>query len=251
MTNTIWSNEELKQIKYILRSKMLFSKEKDGSIKLSNKREYSNPFKGTYNTYSNILHDEVVKLLELDSKDEVKELIKRHSNTEFDLNNSLHYGLISTLSKLEVPELTIDNPTYCTQIFNIVNDIIGQYDRIIALVTDKYFKDITDPKEIRENLNKIKNNEIRLSSQVLLLMHKVFSYTNNLNKEPLLKDLIDSCNSSINQRIVNRANHLLANASRMKEIEKTVDANYHKIDFRQKYRSEVLESRKKFSGGKL
>ena len=72
MTNTIWTNEELKQIKEILQSKMIFKKEKDGTIRLIDNRNNNQPFKGEYNVYSKILYNETVKLLESNDKEEIE-----------------------------------------------------------------------------------------------------------------------------------------------------------------------------------
>ena len=251
MTNTIWTNEELKQIKEILQSKMIFKKEKDGTIRLIDNRNNNQPFKGEYNVYSKILYNETVKLLESNDKEEIEKLVKKHSKTEFDSNNRLHYGLISALSRLNVPESTTKNSTYSTQIFIILKEIIGQYERIIKLVVDKYFNSITDPDEIRMYLNKIKNGELELNKEVLFLMQKIFSFTDKLNNEPIFKELINECNSKINLRIVNKVNTLLANAVKINQTKKTTDANFHKEQFRQKYRARILETAKKYYGGKL
>lgn len=247
MKNNIWNNEELKQIKLILKTKMLLT-ENNNNLELSNPKETTHPFKGSHNAYISILQNEIIKLLESNNKEEIRNIIKRNQNIEFDKNNSLHYGLISTLSKLETSE---NSSTYCAQIFTIVNEIIVQYDRIISLVTDKHFKNINSPEEIKEEINKIKNNEIRINNEVLLLMHKIFNYTNKLNKEPLLKELINNCNNNINQRIIDRANHILSNAVKVREIKKNSDANFHKIEFNKKYRADILETRKKYNGGIL
>lgn len=251
MTNTIWTNEELKQIKEILQSKMIFKKEKDGAIRLIDNRDNNQPFKGEYDVYSKILYNETVKLLESNDKEEIEKLVKKHSKTEFDSNNRLHYGLISALSRLNVPESTTKNSTYSTQIFIILKEIIGQYERIIKLVVDKYFNSITDPDEIRMYLNKIKNGELELNKEVLFLIQKVFSFTYKLNNEPIFKELINECNSKINLRIVNKVNTLLANAVKINQTKKTTDANFHKEQFRQKYRAHILETAKKYYGGKL
>lgn len=251
MTNTIWTNEELKQIKEILQSKMIFKKEKDGTIRLIDNRNNNQPFKGEYNVYSKILYNETVKLLESNDKEEIEKLVKKHSKTEFDSNNRLHYGLISALSRLNVPESTTKNSTYSTQIFIILKEIIGQYERIIKLVVDKYFNSITDPDEIRMYLNKIKNGELELNKEVLFLMQKIFSFTDKLNNEPIFKELINECNSKINLRIVNKVNTLLANAVKINQTKKTTDANFHKEQFRQKYRARILGTAKKYYGGKL
>lgn len=251
MANTIWTNEELKQIKEILQSKMIFKKEKDGTIRLIDNRDNNQPFKGEYNVYSKILYNETVKLLESNDKEEIEKLVKKHSKTEFDSNNRLHYGLISALSRLNVPESTTKNSTYSTQIFIILKEIIGQYERIIKLVVDKYFNSITDPDEIRMYLNKIKNGELELNKEVLFLMQKVFSFTDKLNNEPIFKELINECNSKINLRIVNKVNTLLANAVKINQTKKTTDANFHKEQFRQKYRAHILGTAKKYYGGKL
>ena len=251
MTNTIWTNEELKQIKEILQSKMIFKKEKDGTIRLIDNRDNNQPFKGEYNVYSKILYNETVKLLESNDKEEIEKLVKKHSKTEFDSNNRLHYGLISALSRLNVPESTTKNSTYSTQIFIILKEIIGQYERIIKLVVDKYFNSITDPDEIRMYLNKIKNGELELNKEVLFLMQKIFSFTDKLNNEPIFKELINECNSKINLRIVNKVNTLLANAVKINQTKKTTDANFHKEQFRQMYRARILGPAKKYYGGKL
>ena len=251
MTNTIWRNEELKQIKEILQSKMIFKKEKDGTIRLIDNRNNNQPFKGEYNVYSKILYNETVKLLESNDKEEIEKLVKKHSKTEFDSNNRLHYGLISALSRLNVPESTTKNSTYSTQIFIILKEIIGQYERIIKLVVDKYFNSITDPDEIRMYLNKIKNGELELNKEVLFLMQKIFSFTDKLNNEPIFKELINECNSKINLRIVNKVNTLLANAVKINQTKKTTDANYQKEQIRQKYRARRLGTAKKYYGGKL
>ena len=251
MINTIWTDEDLKQIKGILQSKMILKKEKDSTLKLINNKNNEYLLKGEYNVYSNILYNEVVKLLELNNKEEIEKLLKKHYKTEFDSNNRLHYGLISTLSKLNVPELTIDNPTYCTQIFIILKEIISQYERVIKLVTDKFFNNITDSDEIKMYLSKIKNGELELDKEVLFLMQKIFSYTNGLNNEPIFEKLITESNDKINLRIISKVNVLLANSVRINEIKKNVDANYYKLEFNRKYRASILETRKKYNGGSL
>lgn len=251
MTNTIWTNEELKQIKEILRSKMILKKEKDGTTRLIENKDNKISFKGGYNIYSKILYKETLKLLETKDKKEIEKVVRKHAKTEFDPNNKLHYGLISTLSRLNIPELTTENSTYATQIFLILKEIIGQYERIIKLVIDNYFKNITNPDEIKIHLNKIKNGELELNKQVLFLMQKIFSYTDNLNNEPIFKELISECNSTINLRIIDKVNTLLAKEVKANQIKKNIDANLHKEKFRQKYRQQILGTTKKYNDGKF
>ena len=100
-------------------------------------------------------------------------------------------------------------------------------------------------------LNKIKNGELELNKEVLFLMQKIFSFTDKLNNEPIFKELINECNSKINLRIVNKVNTLLANAVKINQTKKTTDANFHKEQFRQKYRARILGTAKKYYGGKL
>ena len=82
-------------------------------------------------------------------------------------------------------------------------------------------------------------------------MQKIFSFTDKLNNEPIFKELINECNSKINLRIVNKVNTLLANAVKINQTKKTTDANFHKEQFRQKYRARILGTAKKYYGGKL
>ena len=235
MINTIWTNEDLKQIKKVFKAKLILKQESDNVFTLNCKEITSYSIKGGSDNNTKLLSNVIKNLFELTNKDEIDRIIRKYSNTEFDSNNSLHYGLISTLSKLTIPELNIDDSTYCTQIFIILNEIISQYDRIITLVTNRFFRNITEPDEIKIYLDKIKNNELELDKEVLFLMQKVFSYTNGLNNEPIFKELITECNNEIKQKIISRVNALLSDEIR-KKVKKVNDVvNSHEANFSNRY----------------
>lgn len=248
MINTIWTNEDLKQIKKTFYSNFILKQESENTFTLNYKT--NNPYFIT-ELYNEKIKASIEKIFELTNKDEIDKIIRKYSNTKFDSNNRLHYGLISTLSSLNVPELNMDDSTYCTQIFVMLKEIISQYERIIKLVIDKFFNNITEPDEIKMYLNKIKKGELELDKEVLFLMQKVFSYTNGLNNEPIFKELITESNDKINSRIIIKVNALLANSVRINEIKKNIDAHNSKMESYRKYEISILETRKKHNGGNL
>ena len=159
MTNTIWTNEELKQIKEILQSKMIFKKEKDGTIRLIDNRNNNQPFKGEYNVYSKILYNETVKLLESNDKEEIEKLVKKHSKTEFDSNNRLHYGLISqdvedSLNQLDIPTKDfagfIKSPKIKTN-YNTMEETIIEGEYTYGLRYEEFIAPLIKLVQVQEN----------------------------------------------------------------------------------------------------
>ena len=94
MNNIIWTKEELIKIKkLILKRTGLFFND-------NNTLEYNPLNEYKINSYQEELILGINELLNIKERSEIDRILTKYSKVEFDSNNKLHYGLISTLSKI-------------------------------------------------------------------------------------------------------------------------------------------------------
>lgn len=242
MNNIIWTKEELTKIKKIILKRTGLFFNDNNTIEYNPLNEYK------INSYQEELILGINELLNIKERSEIDRILIKYSKVEFDSNNKLHYGLISTLSKININK---DNDYYI-QIFIILKEIICQYERIITEVAEKSFSKYTNSKELKERIQLINNGiAIEEINEINLLLNKTFNDSLNINNEEVFKEVISKCNSTIKQKLISRANNIVKNLANYEEIARNKDAGQHKSDFRKKYRHEVLGTIKKYHGGKF
>lgn len=242
MNNRIWTKEELQIIRKAIlrRTGLFFNEENNLSYDLDNKY---NPL-----SYQDELIQGINDLLNITNKEEIDRVLTKYSQVDFDSNNKLHYGLISTLSKIDLD----NNKEYYTQIFVILKEIICQYERIITEVAERYFSKYNTSSDLKERIKLISdnkaNNEI---NEINMLLLKTFNDSLNIDKEEMFKNVIEICNSKIKQKLIIRANNTLRGLTRDEETNHIKDATQHKKDFNKRYRRGTQNTRKKYHGGYL
>lgn len=265
-----WTENELKEIKKILYTKANFTFNNNKYIVTKKKEDITN-----YKQLISLFSDELVYgteiLLNSNNKDDISKILTKYSKVEFDNNNKLHYGLISFLSKIHIPKMKNDNlkelimlsstseerdndlskkdELYYTQIFTLLKELIGQYDRITNYVITKNFKVLNDPEVIKEKITKISNDLSEEEIETNFLLQKVFNTTNGLNNEPFFKEIIEKCNSKIKSALISRANIILATVVKEKEKASLQDAKNHHGDFNNKFRRTIQGTVRKYNGG--
>lgn len=262
-----WTENELKEIKKIISAKANIKENENKYIVI--KKNNITDYKQQNSLFSNELIYGIEALLNSNDKDEIDRLLKKHSKVEYDNNNVLHYGLIKALATIYIPEIennrlkelitlssiSKDNlllkkeELYYTQIFTILKELIGQYDRIINNVITKSLGKVTDPEIIKEKITEITVGESFEEKQANFLILKTLNSTNNLSDELFFNDIITKCNSKVKDALINRANILLAIASRDKEKTSLQDAKNHRGDFNEKFRKNIQGTVKKYNGG--
>ena len=242
--NNIWNKNELKEINKIIYSKNVNIVCTDDEVTFC-RRTKNSYVNFTHSGLTNDLLDTFEFLLTNTNKDEIDRILTKYSKVNFDINNKLHFGLISSLSRLDLNK----SDKYYPQIFTIAKELVGQYERVISSVINNSFANITDTNIIKDKIENIKQNVSNEEKQVNFLMQKIFNESNGLNNEALFKDVINKCNSKIRMCLLSRANYYLAMLNEKKAHDKLVDVNNHKNEFREKYCKKSLNTRKKYYGG--
>ncbi len=251
MKNTIWSNEELKQIRSIFKAKLNINIDEDNNIEVVNKNKYiiGDGIKDNGGILINELCDITTLLLTYVNKSEIDEIIKKYhelAKKNYDKNNKLHYGLINTLLNLNTDT---SNACYYTQIFIIVRELIYQYNRIIKLVVDNSLKNITNPNSIRLKQIEIKRTKISLEERkVSVLLQKIFYEIPGFSEEPLFNMIIKNCDGEIKKGIIKAINQKLEYSLSQEMLAKEIDARLHQKDFNDRFRKTLKQSIKNNNG---
>lgn len=237
----IWNKNELKEINKILHTKVATVSYENNEVILKKKKvdNFTNNFNSVF---SNELYDTISLIFSSATKEEIDNILTKYSSVEFDINNRLHYGLISSLSKIN---LTKDDKYYI-QIFVIVKELIGQYERVIASVINESFANINDINVIQEKINNIKQGVSNEEKQVNFLMQKIFAQTNGLDNDELFKDVINNCNSKIKNCMLTKANIILGKVAREIEVNKIKQAEEHFNDFDTKRKRQEKRTPRKY-----
>ena len=250
MKNTIWSNEELKQIRSIFKAKLNINIDEDNNIKVVNKNKY---IVGVGVKDCGILINELCDittiLLTYVNKSEIDKMIKKYhelAKKNYDKNNKLHYGLMNTLLNTSIDT---SNVCYYTQIFIIIRELIYQYNRVIKLVVDNSFKNITNPNSIRLKQIEIKRSKISLEErQVSVLLQKIYSEIPGFSEEPLFNMIIKKCDKEIKKGIIKAINQKLEYSLNQEMLAKEIDARLHQKDFNDRFRKTLKQNIKNNNG---
>lgn len=226
--NIIWNKDELNKIKTIILNpaKMLINKE---DMSLSTKKEV------TATSYSGF-YEEIERLFYIQDKDDIRNTLLQASQVKGDINNPLHLGLVMSLSKIDVN----DN----TQIFEILKQLVSQYERVIASVLKKNVNDSTLPIEkrienVKNKLEEINNNiETEEEKQIKQLMNKIFIYTNNIENNKLFNSIVLKYDVIIKERI---KRHLIGYLRTLSNLDERIKES----DYREYMREEHYKNLKK------
>lgn len=226
--NIIWTKEELTKIKTrILSPAKMIINENNKSIE---QREE------TTTTSYTAFKEEIENLLFIQDRNIIKETLNEASKVKANTENPLHLGLVSSLSKI--------NTTDDTQIFEILKQIISQYERIISQVLKKSVNDMNLSlqdriKKLNSKLDEINSNiETDEENEIKEIMSTIFNYTNNIDKNPLFSSVIEKYDIIIKKRI---KSHLI---SSLKSAGK-LDDRIKESDFREYMRTEYNKNLRK------
>ena len=192
----IWTKDELKKIKKIILLKI--------NIKVNENNELIRGTSTTinYNATNNSLYTEVIdelnKLFYMTDREKISEILTKASQIKADPNNKLHYGLVTTLSKI--------NPNNHEEIFIVFKEIIAQYEKSINNIVTKIANNVDNIDELKERIKNINNAE---ESQDLERLNKINEIINNnelTNKEKLnkIKEISNSRALSQEEKLVKK-----------------------------------------------
>ena len=244
--NNIWNKNELKEINKIIYSKNVNIVCTDDEVTFC-RRTKNSYVNFTHSGLTNDLLDTFEFLLTNTNKDEIDRILTKYSKVNFDINNKLHFGLISSLSRLDLNK----SDKYYPQIFTIAKELVGQYERVISSVINNSFANITDTNIIKDKIENIKQNVSSEEKQVNFLIQKIFNETNGLNNEVLFKDIINKCNSKIKDSLLSKAYILLGKIAKNNESEKTIDVKQHYSEFTNKRLHKEQKNPKRYGTNSL
>lgn len=229
----IWNKSELLKIKQLILNKANFHVNENNQLMLNNKIsqndiDYNFTKSKTSNYVYNIANEEIYKLFNIKDRQEIINIFSKLKNIEFDKNNSLHFGLIACLSKID-----FEDHTY---IFTILREIISQFERVTSDVVNNSIKDATYADDILIMIKKIENNsEVTYEEREIgRIMNIILGYAPGLREVDVYNSLIKKEFSNIRNRILFDLKQIYSNKRKKEEHDKKADCLNHKIDFGKK-----------------
>lgn len=230
MNNIIWTKEELKNIKKIILNKC--------NLKLNDNNEIEtfttdNDFYHPNVSLFSIIKEEFEELFYINSKNKISEILTKASQINVDLNNKMHIGFISNISKV--------NPTRCEEIFIIFREIIALYERIINTYANSIIKECENPDKALELFKEITNNETEYETIIKTDIYQIFSLANGIVEYDLFKPLINKLNSLIKPRLIVKMKDVINNIIKTEDAQKKNYTREYKANFYTRYQREQLE----------
>jgi len=271
----IWTKDELRNIKKIILTKI--------SIKVNENNELVRGASTiNYNATNNSLYTEVIdelnKLFYMKDREKISEILTKASQIKADPNNKLHYGLVTTLSKI--------NPNKHEEIFIVFKEIIAQYEKSINNIVTKIANssdNIDELKEIIKNINNtsemqeleklnkineiINNNELTtkeklnnikeisntksLSQEEKLIkkdIESVFVFCNGVTEDKLFTDLIEKLDNLIKHKLLIRLHQTINRVAKTQDFSNQLGESYAretKVKFEKHNLSKLKKQNKK------
>lgn len=218
MKNIIWNEKELKNIKKIILTKLSLKLNEDGELVDSPNNKCFN-YLNTRNSLFPDVTEELKDLFYITDKDEIIKVLNMTSDIKADPNNRLHFGFITTLSKI--------NPENHEEIFTIFREIIALYEIAINNVSKKIWYDINNTELSQKKLREI-SNSTEITTEELLVkkeIEKVFIFANGVTESELFIPLLNKLDSNIKSKMIGILNLLINNDLKTKN-KKAKDDTY-------------------------
>ena len=203
MNNIIWNKDELKKIGTFLK-KANYKIDDNHNIVISNRFNTGN------NAFSNIMvnkDNEIKRLFYLQDREEIKEVLKSTVKLKElviqNPNNPLYFGLISSISKLNIND--------DTEIFTIFKEILSQYAKVssnlITTLTNNLEKE-NYIETVQNIIEKIKNSKFETDEEKYVkdYMNKILGYTSDITNSEIFKPTIEFCNNNIKNTLIQYLN---------------------------------------------
>jgi len=219
----IWTKKELVKIRQIILNKTNYVLGKNNLlIKNDRNTNLSEVYNG--NTIYSDSISEIKKLFYMQDREKITSMLTYLNNVKADYNNPLHFGLIACLDKID-----IEDHTY---IFEILKQIISQYERIISSVVKN---NITGLNKI-ELANKISSIEhskemSEEEKQIKRTMDEILNVASVLNDVEPYSSLIKRIQKNLKNKLLYSLNFELSKKEHREIFNKNIDVNCHNIDY--------------------
>ena len=200
----IWTKQELSNIKKIILTRANLTVDANNEIIVN---DFSHELdmriqKNKGACYS--VDKEIKKLFYIQDRTEIQKILNLTTDVKFNPNDRMQFGLIAALSKID--------PNDHTQIFTILREIAGQYEKIAAktAVTIRGYANTTD--DFKEEISRFKNSqEITLDEIVAnIQMELILNSTNGIAQHEIFSDLIERYNKNMKHLITIHLETMLA-----------------------------------------
>lgn len=208
MNNIIWTEKELKKIKQIILTR--------ANLKISDNLELVSSLPSDvmqlYNLKGSTIYEEVseelIELFNINDREKITEILTKASQIKVDFSNRLHFGIISTLSKMK--------PENHVEIFNIFKEIVAQYNKSATNVANKITANLNNSEEIKDKINEIKNSTEETYEEKLVKneIRKVFMFSNGVTEDELFKSLINKLDNNIKSKLLIALDRILVSTAK-------------------------------------
>lgn len=227
----IWNKSELTKIKQTILNKANFNIDENNQLILNSNYVQQNDIDNNFtksktsNYVFGIANEEIYKLFNIQDRLEIINIFNKLDNIQFDRNNSLHFGLIACLSKID-----FEDHTY---VFTILREIISQFERVTSDVANNSIKDATCANDIGEKIKQIQNNpeDTYEEREIGRIMSIILSYAPGLKEVDVYNSLIQKEFSNIRNRFLFSLKNIYSNRKQKEERDKKFDCLNHKLDF--------------------
>ena len=191
----LWTNNELKRIKPVLK-KFNLKLNDDNSISklIFDEESLTFPF-FHYNEIEDLntllyYHDRKEILNTLKQIIGIKYLVKQNPNEQF------FNGFIMNLSKID--------PIEPTEIFTIFVEILSLYKKTSYNYAKIIIDNLKEPELIIDKINEIKNSNIETKEELYIknFINKKLAFTNGINNSIIFKPMIEKYNSNIKKNLL-------------------------------------------------
>ena len=227
--NIIWNKEELYKIRRIILSKVGYNLGENNSLIKGDKKSC---FQDRFFVMDEAVKSKLEDLLYIESREDVFNILNSLKGIEADYNNPLLFGLIASLSKIDTNDYT--------SIFEIYNQIISQFARVISKVAKEMIANLNS-QNISEIINLISNSseETEAEVQIKTTMDKIFSYAPQLREIPIYNNLIECCNNIIKDKLLGYLYNELVTRKKAEEKIEEKDYDLYILDQHKKYQRNI------------
>lgn len=235
MSNIIWTKEELKKIRKIILT--------SANLKLTEDAELIELPTSYYNTRSTSSYakeaNELKKLFYCTNKEQIIDILTKASEIKAEPNNKLHYGFITTLSKI--------NPENPEEIFIIFREIISQYDKSISGISLKIIEKLDNIDEVKNRIREISHStEITAEEELIKReIEKVFSFANGVPSDKLFASLIEDLDSQIKPKLLTRMKRTINSTANAQNNNRIQECQSCSMEYKRKFQRKHLDKLKR------
>lgn len=195
MEKILWTNNELKKIRPIL---------KKFNLKLNNDNSISKLIFDEDNLTFAFFHynelDDLNTLLFYPNKEDISKVLKQVIGIKYltkqNITNNFFNGFIMNLSKI--------NPLDDTEIFTIFVEILSLYKQTSYNYAKIIIENLKEPELIIDKINEIKNSNIETKEELYIknFINKKLAFTNGIDNSIIFKPMIEKYNSNIKKNLL-------------------------------------------------